>query len=214
MASRAVHSPVVRDSGRPVTSIRVIGESPDESAVVGRIRLGDRGAFEHVFLAYYDDMVYLARRYSGSREDAEELVQSVFAEAWRGRERLTVRAGLKVYLLGAVRHRALNVARAARVRRSHIERTLAGGDPTELACDPRGADDEAEAHELRDAVRRAMATLPERGREAVMLHVQHGLTYAEVGGIMGVSEKTVQTHVTRALRRMRDDSALRAHLGE
>src|SRR5206468_9508222 len=68
---------------------------------------------------------------------------------------------------------------------------------------PPDADAGVEARELADAIDAAVDRLPDRTREAFVLHRKHGLSYAEVGEAMGISPRTVETLIRRAFRSLR-----------
>src|SRR5260221_9422481 len=78
---------------------------------VERVRQGDHAAFETAFRAYYSELCAFAYRYLRSPALAEEAVHDVFARLWQMRGELQVRSGVKAYLYGAVRHRAISLLR-------------------------------------------------------------------------------------------------------
>jgi RNA polymerase sigma-70 factor (ECF subfamily) len=67
-----------------------------------------------------------------------------------------------------------------------------------------GADAQLEAAELQRALERALATLAPGAREVFLLSRQRGLTYGEIAQALGISVKTVETQMGRALRALRD----------
>jgi len=177
--------------------------SEDERELVSRVRRGDTAAFEHIFMVYYNRLCLFAETYVISAQIAEELVDDVFCSIWERRAEWDVRHGLKAYLYGSVRNRALkNLARdrvAGQVRdeAEREERALAMGQPAV------GADDLVAAGELGEAVTRALSALPPRCRQTYLLHRQHQLSYAEIAATMGISTKTVENHLARALKALR-----------
>jgi RNA polymerase sigma-70 factor (ECF subfamily) len=71
------------------------------------------------------------------------------------------------------------------------------------------ADAELEADELAALVKRVIAALPERPREAFLLSRRHGLSHAEVAGVMEISVSTVEKHIVRAVAELRRALAAR-----
>lgn len=128
---------------------------------------------------------------------AEELVQDVLLELWRRHDALTIDQTLKGYLIGAVRNRALNYVRHEAVRKKH-----APWITNEMASPP-AADDELVAGELDAAIRAAIAALAPRCREVFELSRRRGLKQAEVAAALGISVKTVEAQMGKALRLMR-----------
>jgi RNA polymerase sigma-70 factor (ECF subfamily) len=165
---------------------------------VERIRAGDPAAFERLFLTYHASLCAFGYRYLGARDLAEEIVQEVFLFVWERRETWEVRSSVKSYLYTAVRNAALSYLRHERVVR-HRQREAIALFETSSA----GADLEAAAAEIAAAVRRAVGRLPERCRLVFTLHREQGLTYAEIAQVLGISPRTVEVQMGRALKSLR-----------
>ena len=183
----------------------------DDSAFLSRLRAGDRQAFETMAEAYYERLVRYAFGYVRDAAAAEDIVQDMLLNVWLAREQLTVRGSLASYLFGAVRNRALNYTRHERVMARWSERAAATDEHetwiagTTTLPGSWELDDEAEAFEARmRAVRDAIAALPPRLREAFRLRVEHGLSFAEVADVMGLSLRSAQTTYLRAVQAVRE----------
>ena len=170
-----------------------------------RIRRGDAEAFEALFREHHAGLCRFAEGYVRDAAVAEELVQDVFFELWRGRGTWELRATLRAYLFGAVRNRALNHLKRASRERGWLARIRREGDPADPSPSPERAAGESEAAA---AVARAVARLPERARMAVELRWHHGLRHGEIAEVMGISVKGVENQLGRALK------ALRGMLGD
>lgn len=163
-----------------------------------RLRAGSRSAFDAIFRLWYPRLVATAQAIVGERAVAEELAQDVMLELWRRRTTLTLETTLAAYLHRSARNRALNYVRHERVTR------LAEPELSAAAASPRGADHEVRSAELEAAVREAVASLPERCREVFELSRVQGLRYSEIAGAMGISVKTVEAQMAKALRVLRE----------
>lgn len=160
-----------------------------------------QAGFEALFRAHYAGLVRFATRLVDSRMEAEELVQDVMFKVWERQDQLAVGDELKTYLYRATRNHALNL-----LRRRRLERIWQSNLPSEEpSVGPLEADDST-AMEV--AVRRAIDALPDRCREVFLLSREQSLTYAAIAETMGISVKTVETQMGRALK------ALRASLKE
>ena len=171
----------------------------DEIHLLERIRAGDSDAFDAVFRANYAALVGSAERILGRRDVAEEIVQDVMLELWRRRETLAVEDSLRGYLFRATRNRSLN-----HLRHGAIEKRA---EP-ELAANRAESGSSAHAalveEEIEVAVKRAVADLPARCREVFELSRVHGLRYSEIATTLGISVKTVEAQMGKALRILRE----------
>jgi RNA polymerase sigma-70 factor, ECF subfamily len=165
---------------------------------IERIRSGDEAAFEALFRALAPGLVGLVARYVGSRSVAEEIVQDLFFDMWVRRDELVVERAITSYLFVAARNRALNwVKRERRV----IPISAASPEPPDSA-DPAAPDEVAllAALVLQDAIEH----LPARCRLIFTLNRQQDMTYGEIAKSLGLSIKTVETQMGRALRALRE----------
>lgn len=173
----------------------------DDRAVLDRIRQGDEGAFDEVFRAHYASLVGLAEGMLRRRDIAEEIVQDVLLELWRRRQTLSIEDSLRAYLFRATRNRALNHLRHLRVERegeAHLKPPTSSlpAAPSALVQD-----------EINAALREAMRALPRRCREVFELSRVQGLRYSEIAQVLGISIKTVEAQMGKALRILRDHLA-------
>jgi RNA polymerase sigma-70 factor (ECF subfamily) len=164
-----------------------------------RLRNGDERALEAVFRAHYASMCNVVRRIVFAPDVAEELVQDVFFKLWRKREDLSEIDALKTYLVRAARNTALNHLRRQKLEQAHGEREAIKGEP--VTGDT--GEDAAATAELEQAVQAAVDRLPPRCREVFMLSRDGGLTYQEIATELGISIKTVETQMGRALKSLR-----------
>ncbi len=174
----------------------------DEQEWLRRIRAGDTRVFEQLMRRYYAGLSDFALGYVGTRVGAEEVVQEVFSTLWERRAAWRVRGTLRAYLFGAVRNRALNALRQERADERRSARAAA--EPVTPGLGYRRDPDEVARTEARAlGLERAIAGLPQAQRAAVELRWQHGLSYAEIAATLGVSAKTVENHLGRALAALR-----------
>ena len=177
---------------------RSIESRVSDEELASAIVAGDSAAFETLFRAHYQSMCAFAARMVARRDVAEDLVQEVFLYVWRNRQQWRVEHSVKQYLYASLRHGALRYLRHERVVRDHVPDAV-----IMFERPPRLADADLEAEETRALVRAAIDRLPERCRLAYTLHREHGLTYAEVAAVMGISAKTVDVQIGRALKSLR-----------
>lgn len=178
----------------------------DEQLAVERVRRGDALALELIFLAYRGELLVLAEHVTGSRAIGEEVLQDVFLAIWRGRDGWHVATSLRVYLRRAV-------ARTGSRARSSRTRGLRAGESID-APDSSNENREVVDHspsplemavyaDLRTAFETAASELSPRARDVFTLRRERGLSNHEIARRLGLSVKTVETHMGRALRFLR-----------
>lgn len=160
-----------------------------ERALVEQVRAGDRAAFKTVYVEHYIGLLEFAHSMLRVRDEAEDVVQQVFAELW---ERRTAWHPHRIgpWLVRSVRNRALDVLR--RTRR------LAEKEILDIAPSFVLADENMEYDELERTLVSALAALPERRRTALVLRAIRQMSYAEIGEVLNVSEKAAFILVSRA----------------
>jgi len=169
----------------------------DDPELITALRRGDDDAYATVFRTLYAGLVAAAERLLGDRASAEDVAQDVMLELWKRRDALPADVSLRGYLYQSVRNRALN-------RLRHL-RTARGAEPhvrPPTSAPP--ADAGAVTGELEAAMRQAVADLPEEVRETFLLSRVDGLTYSEIASTVGMSVKTVEARMGRALRLVRE----------
>lgn len=172
---------------------------------VEKIREGDRKAFAALFHALYPSLCSLVNRRIGAPDVAEELVQDIFARIWEQRDQLDPEQSITRYLYRAARNQALKHLRHRNVvsrSQAFLKASLRQSQPT--------PEDQARYREVSDAAQDAIEQLPDRCREIFLLSRQGEMKYSEIARTLGISVKTVETQMGRALRALR--SALLPYL--
>jgi len=163
-----------------------------------RLQSGDESAFDAIFRQWYAPLVRFADSIVRSRAIAEEIVQDVMLELWRRREALSPDSSVQAYLFQSTRNRSLN-----HIRHERVERRAEPGAEDEYGTAPAASSALLEA-EIDTAVRNAVAGLPDRCREVFELSRSRGLKYSEIATALGISVKTVESQMGKALRILRE----------
>jgi RNA polymerase sigma-70 factor (ECF subfamily) len=191
----------LRSAESPVGTRRDIESNhPDDEELVSRVLGGESSFFAQIVRRHQDSVYGMARRFLGSRAEAEDAAQEVFLRAYRGLEGFKGRAKLSTWL-----HRiAFNhCADRLRSRRRLGRQAEALNEQALLAdgrSDPEGL---ALSAEERRSVRRAVNSLQEIYREVVILQYYQGMSSEEISALMGVPRKTVETRLYRARKALR-----------
>lgn len=162
----------------------------------------DESAFEALFRTFHPGLVRFAVGLTGEEATARDLVQEAFIRIWRQRERLDPQGSPKALLFRTVRNLALNHGRDAARRRELLAERY---EPPAVTAPPPAlpADEPDPAETLRAWVEE----LPARQREALLLSRFEGLSHQEIADVMDLSTRTVNNHLVRALRSLRERAA-------
>jgi RNA polymerase sigma-70 factor (ECF subfamily) len=192
----------------------------DESALVGRLKAGDRAAFAELVGRHGGALLRLATTFVKERSVAEEVVQDAWLAALDGLDAFEARSSLRTWLFSILANKARN--RAVREGRSLPFSALgAPGGDGEAAVDP--ARFQADGHwleataawsvedperlaggaETRAAIERAIAALPEAQRAVVTLRDVEGLEAEEICNLLGLTLTNQRVLLHRARTRLR-----------
>ncbi len=163
------------------------------------ISQGDKQAFEQVFKSYYALLCRYAKSLVNDLDEAEEVVQNTFYIIWSKRETLEIKGSLKAYLYRAVHNDCLNKLKHLQIRKAHADHykhTNSGAyEDTGKAL---------QAKELRQKIEQAIVTLPEQCGKVFRLNRFEELKYQEIAEQLNISVKTVENHMGKALKLMRE----------
>jgi RNA polymerase sigma-70 factor, ECF subfamily len=171
----------------------------DVDALLGRVALGDSGAFEALYDELSSAVFGLARRVVRDPARAEDVTQEVFLEVWRQAARFDRGLGkAKTWVMTIAHRRAVDaVRRSESARRQEtrvVHEEVTAEEPVEGLI-------QAEEH---GAVRECMDTLTELQLESVRLAYFNGYTYNEVATLLDKPLPTIKTRMRDGLIRLRD----------
>jgi RNA polymerase sigma-70 factor, ECF subfamily len=188
-------SDVVKVMSRPVSSPDERSQPPGAAPERGAL---DSRAFDALFSACAADVHAYAISLLADRSAAEDVTALAFERLYRARSRLNPDRGTpRAWLFAIARNAALDELRRRR-RRSQLE--LDEG----LSLEPPGSSDPLERLARRVTVRAALAALPLRERELVLLKFHGQLTNGELARALGISESNAGSRLHRALMRLRE----------
>lgn len=175
---------------------------PTESELVQRARQGDEGAFAALVEQNQSRIFNLALRMTGNPDDAAELAQEALINAWKGLSKFQGGSSFATWLYRLTSNACIDFLRREK-RRSGLSMTVSLDEDEEerqvelpdLRYSP---EVEAERRELRAAIREGLNTLSEEHRKVLVLRELDGLSYAQIGQILGLEEGTVKSRIARA----------------
>ena len=169
-----------------------------------RMKASDRDAFTALFQSMSAKLVRYAKTITRDEASAYDILQDVFLKLWEMRERLNPDSSLQSLLYTMTRNAAINMNRKNNVL---VYSGVEGEEKFEMVettlSKPASMDARLDAQQLAKQLYQWIDELPERRKEAFVLSRHHDLSHKEISNIMGLSERTVNTHIFLALKHLR-----------
>jgi RNA polymerase sigma-70 factor, ECF subfamily len=173
--------------------------SYNETQFVFALREGNEGVFESVFKDYYGRLCNYAHSFVEDTNEAEEMVQNTFLSLWENRDSIDIHTSLKAYLYRAVQNNCLNTLKHEKVRQSYGKYQQHHADSS---ID--NVSQQLISKELQQQIKEAIDTMPPQCRKVFELSRFENLTYAEIATQLDISIKTVDKHMVKALKLLRE----------
>ncbi|WP_316749034.1 RNA polymerase sigma-70 factor [Pedobacter gandavensis] len=158
----------------------------------------DDVAFEQLFKMHYKALHAYAFVMLKDHDTAEEMVQGMFMKFWEKRELLVIQSSVKAYLYKCIYHDCLNFLKHEKIKFKHQEYTQHSPiSPSESASA------RVEMSQLKNNLSIAMNDLPEQCRTIFQMSRFEELKYREIADQLGLSVKTVENQMGKALRILR-----------
>ncbi|GAB2581984.1 RNA polymerase sigma-70 factor [Spirosoma areae] len=173
--------------------------TPDED-LIGAIRIGNEAVFETVFRQFYAPLCQYGRSIVKDEDEAEEAVQAVFLTLWERRDSLLITTSLKAYLYRSVHNRCLNRLKQVAIQADHREQAA-----LEMYASDTSSAQAVLTDELAERLHTTIARLPEQCRRIFEMSRFDELRYQEIADQLGLSIKTVENQIGKALRILRTE---------
>jgi RNA polymerase sigma-70 factor (ECF subfamily) len=159
----------------------------------------DKQLFEQLFREYFSHLSNFALSYVNDLDTAKEIVQEVFINLWNNKDSITSDKSVKSYLYTSVRNRCLNYIRDHKKFRSYV-----------LDVEIEDADQVFENNSISQTetqikIQQALSKLPEKCKQVFELSRFEELKYKEIAEKLGISIKTVEGQVSKALKILREE---------
>lgn len=175
-----------------------------DSTAIGLIKQGSQKAFERLFKDHFKSLHAYAYTFLKDDEMAEEVVQNVFCRIWEKRDQLKTDGSIRAYLYRSVHNESLNYLKHQKVRAGF---GVYYADEMEQVGNDDSASKKLLTAELQKRIEKALSELPEQCRIIFQLSRFEQLKYQQIADQMGLSIKTIENQMGKALRVMRQKLA-------
>ena len=199
MSERTVDVPTwsIGLPARTAWQVRVPESERDDRALIAAVIGGDATAFDEIVERHRRAIYQVCFRFVNNHEDASDLAQETFVRAWKGLANFKGEAALSTWLYRIAVNVSLNRVSTRRV-------------PTEPLESDRFVDTKTDApganllrEERADAVRRAIAQLPDKQRATLILRSYHDMSHQEIADVLGSSVGAVKANFFHALANLK-----------
>ena len=176
-------------------------DQAQEQYVLFLLKEGREEGIDLLFKYYYKDLVLKINQLLADIHASEDLAQEIFLEIWNKRQSIDIVQSFRAYIMRAGTNRAINCLKAKNLSFSEIDLDR---DDHHLETQ---SDEDYEQKELFFAnLRDSIASLPEKCRIVFCLSRYDKMTYAEIAAQLNISIKTVENHISKAIRILKENA--------
>jgi len=166
--------------------------------LLGLVRNDSMEAFEELYNRYWKSLYSFAYKRVRSKEISEEIVQEFLANLWAGRKTLVIKTSFEGYIYTAVRNLVFNYIAKETRRKAYSHFVQLFKVDTDNSTE-----ETINTRDLQQNIEKGLNNLPEKCRSVFELSRRENKSNKEIALELGISEKTVESHLTKAIKRLR-----------
>lgn len=166
-----------------------------------RLKNGDMLAFDRVYELYSHKLFSFVFKILKNEAEADDIVQEVFVKIWESRDTLEDYKLLNSYIFTIAYNNSIDLIRKRINNTKYLEHLK---NSSSIYVTP-NIISQIEFNELNIKAEKLISNLPERQRQVYLLHREEGLTYPEIAEKLGISKNTVENHMVKALKYLRQN---------
>jgi len=165
----------------------------------------EKNSFRDIFHENYQPLCHLSKHYLEDEDEAKGVVQEAFVKLWEIRHELNPDSNHRNFLYTLVKNNCLNTLKRRQILLKHHEKIRWMEMHYQYESLARIGDDYLEFNELKEKIDLAIRNLPEHCRIVFEMSRFEDLKNREIAEKLGVSQKTVEAHLTKALKILRNN---------
>ena len=165
----------------------------------------EKNHFRNIFQNYYQPLYHLSLSYLEDEDEAKGVVQDAFVKLWEIRNELRAGSNLRNFLFTLVKNNCLNILKRRQILLKHHETIRLMELHYQYESLDRMSDNYLELKELQEKITVAVQNLPEHCRIVFEMSRFDELKNREIAEKLGISQKTVEAHLTKALKILRNE---------
>ncbi len=169
---------------------------PDESYLLDGLKDGDPVVFRIIYKLYWQKLYNLAYYYVENRNDAEDIVQDVFTSIWVRHEKIHITVALENYLVRCAKYTAFFYLKIRKRRKQHLVAA------PKKAWIHNNVSEQLDYKSVMSKLEMRLRSVSQKTQDVFYMSRFDGLTYKEIADELKVSVKTVEYHISQALRQI------------
>jgi RNA polymerase sigma-70 factor (ECF subfamily) len=169
-----------------------------DTQLLNLIQADHESAFKELYCRYWKQLYAFAYNRVRSREVAEEIVQDFLTNFWLNRHRYNIQTSFEGYIYTSIKNLVLNYF-AREARKSQMLENIS----ISMSDSDNSTEEVIILHELRSVINREVSQLPVKCRSVFELSRLENKSNKEIAQTLGISEKTVEGHLSKAIKRLR-----------
>jgi RNA polymerase sigma-70 factor (family 1) len=171
---------------------------PNDTELVERLQKGDIEAFDLIYEKYSGRLYSFSLKYLRSKEEAEELIQSVFLKLWENYKNLKKESSFKSYLFTITYNEICKIFRKRNYQQKFINDSLYENPRSSFEIE-----EEIDYKSILDSVQQVVDKLPEMQKNIFLKSREEGKSAKEIAKEIGISPGTVDNYISKAMKSIR-----------
>ncbi len=167
-----------------------------DSDLINALTRGEHAAFTEIYNRYWKRLFYIAAKKLHDPEEAEEIVQQIFVSMWNRRENLQINTSLNAYLATSVKYRIIKVMDKLYHQQKYAD-----------SITSRNLDDSTQEWlaflDLKEILNKSISELPEKCQLVFRMSREQYMSQKDIAAALNISEKTVEAHLGKAIKTLR-----------
>ena len=175
--------------------------SSEDELLISGLKQGEEHFYRLLFDTYYNPLVVFANRMLLDIDLSRSVVQDVFVMLYDKREDIVIHTNLNAHLYQSVKNRCLNYIKRDKMKSGHHQIILERFDTFQQPSNT------LEYNELQSLIDSTVDSLPDQCRRIFRMSRNEGVTNQEIAEMLDISKRTVETQISKALKKLREELA-------
>ena len=170
----------------------------DPEEIIRRLKSDDKFAVDELFNCYYNRLYHFSKSILKIENGIDDILQDVFVKIWLNRQKINNPETFNAYIFTITKNEVLNLIRANLKNQSFRDEMYLRSVAEEYQTQ-----NTLEFEEIKSAIDKIVETLPEKRQIVFKLSRTEGLPNKEIAHQLGISEKTVEDHITHSIKHIK-----------